>query len=302
MVHAPSRRTHGSPFDLIEKHLPDLLGGDPSPFVGRVRADHAEDIEATDSLINAAAAHHRPDTFLQWVAATADRVASGFEREEFEQYNASKDETRAGLDHFTARLLTLFEQVCISSQPTSDSALRFRYPLEPLAPHSIFSVEANGYESREQERAKQEYARLWDDFVRGLEGIPRSHRSNWPLWLDHFDSLWLTVTHAIPAATAFNIKPEVALYDHSRATAALAVALWRWHQACGRTDAAAARAAGADRLRRAEVPAGPGRLLWHSEFSLRGWRRNAQAGCETAARTVISGVAVYGAGGATAAR
>ena len=45
------------------------------------------DVEATDSLINAAAAHHKPDTFLQWVVATADRVASGFEREEFDQYN-----------------------------------------------------------------------------------------------------------------------------------------------------------------------------------------------------------------------
>ena len=216
-------------FDLIENHLPDLLGGDPSPFVGRVHADDPGDIDATDSLINAAAAHHKPDTFLQWIVATADRVASGFEREEFEQYNASKDETREGLDHFTARLLTLFEQVRINGRPPSDSALRFRYPLKPLAPQIIFPVEANAYESREKERAKTEYARLWDGFVTGLEAIPRSHRSNWPLWLDHFDSLWLAFTHAIPAATAFNITPEVSLYDHSRATAALAVALWSWH-------------------------------------------------------------------------
>jgi CRISPR-associated protein Csm1 len=34
-------------FDLTEKHLPDPFGGDPSPFVGRMRADHTEDIEAT---------------------------------------------------------------------------------------------------------------------------------------------------------------------------------------------------------------------------------------------------------------
>ncbi len=176
------------------------------------------------------------------MVATADRVASGFEREEFEQYNASKDETRDGLDHFTARLLTLFEQIRIGGRPPSDSALRFRYPLKPLAPQIIFPVEATGSELREQEHAKSEYARLWDEFVTGLEAIPQSHRSNWPLWLDHFDSLWLAFTQAIPAATAFNIKPEVSLYDHSRATAALAVALWRWHQACGRTDDAAARA------------------------------------------------------------
>jgi CRISPR-associated protein Csm1 len=229
-------------FDLIEKHLPDLLGGDPSPFVGRVRADDPGDIEATDSLINAAAAHHKPDTFLQWVVATADRVASGFEREEFDQYNASRDESREGLDHFTARQLTLFEQARIGGKPFAEGALRFRYPLRPLAPRTIFPREAHGYETRERENAKREYGRLWDEFVTGLEAIPRSHRSNLPLWLDHFDSLWLAFTHAIPAATAFNIKPEVSLYDHSRASAALAVALWRWHQAHGQTDAAAARA------------------------------------------------------------
>jgi CRISPR-associated protein Csm1 len=34
----------------------------------------------------------------------------------------------------------------------------------------------------------------------------------------------------------------VSLYDHSRASAALAVALWRWHQAHGQTNSAAARA------------------------------------------------------------
>jgi CRISPR-associated protein Csm1 len=229
-------------FDLIEKHLPDLLSGDPSPFVGRLRAGDNADIEATDSLINAAAAHHKPDTFLQWVVATADRVASGFEREEFEQYNASKDETRDGLDHFTARQLTLFEQVRFRGSTVSDSPLRFRYPLKPLAPQTIFPVAAQGYESRDRGRAKEEYGRLWDGFIAGLEAIPRSHRSNWPLWLDHFDSLWLAYTQAIPAATAFNIKPEVSLYDHSHTTAALAVALWRWHEEHGRTDDAAARA------------------------------------------------------------
>jgi len=58
-------------FDLIEKHLPELLSGDPSPFVGRVLAEDPGDTEATDSLINAAAAHHKPETFLQWVVATA---------------------------------------------------------------------------------------------------------------------------------------------------------------------------------------------------------------------------------------
>jgi CRISPR-associated protein Csm1 len=230
-------------FDVIERHLPDLLGissGDVSPFVGRRRAEDDSDLEASDSLINAAAAHHKPDTFLQWTIATADRVASGFEREEFDRYNNSKDETREGLNHFTARLLTLFEQIRFAS-PAIGASMDRRYPLKPLAPSAIFPVEARECESRDRDKAKVEYRGLWNAFIESLDEIPRSHRSNWPLWLDHFDSLWLAYTHAIPAATAFNIKPEVSLYDHARTTAALAVALWRWHAAQGRTDEGAAR-------------------------------------------------------------
>ena len=61
------------------------------------------------------------------------------------------------------------------------------------------------------------------------------------MWLDHFDTAWMTFTHAIPAATAFGTKPEVSLYDHSKTTAALATALWRWHEAEGKTDKVAAQ-------------------------------------------------------------
>jgi CRISPR-associated protein Csm1 len=51
----------------------------------------------------------------------------------------------------------------------------------------------------------------------------------WPLWLDHLDSAWLAFTHAIPSATNRGVVPDVSLYDHSKAVAALATALWRWH-------------------------------------------------------------------------
>ena len=66
----------GLAFDVVEQSAPNLIKGDMFPFVNlaQLQSDHTQ---ATDSLINAAAAHHRPDTFLQWVIATADRVASG---------------------------------------------------------------------------------------------------------------------------------------------------------------------------------------------------------------------------------
>ncbi len=77
----------GLAFDVVERNAPDLIKGDMAPFASR---SAGRDI--TDSIINAAAAHHKPESFLQWIIATADRVASGFEREEFDDYNAAEDE------------------------------------------------------------------------------------------------------------------------------------------------------------------------------------------------------------------
>jgi CRISPR-associated protein Csm1 len=228
-------------YDAIERWLPDALRGDTAPFVGRTMAGSAGTQVATDSLVNAASAHHKPDTFLQWIVATADRVASGFEREEFEKYNAQKDERANGLNHITSRQLTLFEQIRFDESEPAEGALQWRYPLKALAPKTLFPALAKECEGRDESRARSEYAKLWEGFLHALEEIPASHRRNLALWLDHFDSLWLTFTHAIPSATAFGVKPEVSLYDHSRAAAALATALWRWHEASGQCDADAAR-------------------------------------------------------------
>lgn len=238
-------------FDLIEQHAPTLIHGDMAPFVGRAQLQASagpggQGVD-TDSLVNAAAAHHKPETFLQWVIATADRVASGFEREEFEKYNQAKDETpqnSTGRNHYQARLLSLLEQIQLDGHqpPTTPQGLQYRYPLQALSPQAIFPQRRTACEPAQDGPAQQQYAALWQQFLQAMESIPTAHRQSWPLWLDHFDTAWLTFTHAIPAATAFGTKPEVSLYDHSKTTAALAVALWRWHEAQGLTDAAAARA------------------------------------------------------------
>lgn len=235
-------------FGQIERFLPDMLADAPAPFTGRKHAGDADLDAATDSVVNAAAAHHKPATFLQWVIATADRVASGFEREEFDRYNNAAEDRPSGLDHYTSRQLTLFEQIRFDGNETGEGSLKMRYALRPLSPRGIFPTAASSCEGRNRQAAQAEYRTQWEAFVAGLERIPASHRSNLALWLDHFDSLWLTYTHAIPSATAFGVKPEVSLYDHSRATAALAVALWRWHEANGKTgqDAAAALQTRAD--------------------------------------------------------
>jgi CRISPR-associated protein Csm1 len=210
----------GIAIDELEKQklLPDLTGDDVYPFSAWKSKD------ADDSLINAAAAHHKPNSFLQWLIATADRVASGFERTQFDQYN----QTEENKNHYTSRQLTLFEQIHRSGKKDSED-FEYRYPLQPLSPKSIFPIKAQGYEVNNNHQAQAEYLELWNSFVEGLKQIPESHRQDLSLWLDHFDSCWQTFTHAIPSATAFGTKPDISLYDHSKAVAAIAVGLWRYH-------------------------------------------------------------------------
>jgi CRISPR-associated protein Csm1 len=239
----------GLAMDLIEDYMPELKGADFAPF-GSWKTK-----EADDSFINAAAKHHKPETFLQWIIATADRVASGFDREEFEQYNHGEDVTETGKNHYTARQLTLFEQIdhdvlsaptldcqnTTNGQPQIPRKYQYRYPLKPLSPNSIFPVEASKCEGNDDKAAQKEYNDLWQGFTEALKLMPKSHRNNWSLWLDHFETLWGVYTQAIPSATAFNIRPDVSLYDHSRVAAALATALWRFHHELGRTDDEAAK-------------------------------------------------------------
>lgn len=237
----------GLAFDVVEKNAPDLIQGDMAPFASR-----SSDGDITDSMINAAAAHHKPETFLQWVIATADRVASGFEREEFEDYNSAEDKNPiTGRNHYQARQWTLFESIQLNDSglpsPSTKNSDAYRYRLLAMSPRSIFPVSADSYEPNDDASAKAEYAALWQKFLHGLTDIPASHRQNWPLWLDHFDTAWQTFTHAIPSATAgfsnnkwAKLRPDVSLYDHSKTAAAVATALWRWHQEAGQTDAAAA--------------------------------------------------------------
>jgi CRISPR-associated protein Csm1 len=212
--------------DELEKYFPDLKGDDMYPFASWKSHD------ADESLINAAAKHHKPETCLQWIIATADRVASGFERDEFEEYNVAEEGTSTGKSHYTARQLTLFEQINISDEKhkTKKNDIHWRYPLKALSVKSIFPVKASNYEHNDKIKAQNEYRQLWDKFIEELPKIPTSHQNNLSLWLDHFETLWGVFTQAIPSATAFNVKPEVSLYDHSRTTASIATSLWRYHE------------------------------------------------------------------------
>ena len=229
--------------DAIENSIPDIRQGDTSPFSSwgdRERRD--------DSMINAAAMHHKPETPLQRIIATADRLASGFERTSFEEYNQADEGLESlgekQVNHLRARMWSILETVTMDGKNFKKA--QHRHLLQPLSPENLFPGSIEEVEPTDDGRAKKEYLFLWEGFVEGLNRIPQAHRGSLPLWLDHFDSLMQTFTHAIPSATAakkpsggfMSVPADVSLYDHSKTTAALAVAMWRFHEARGTVDTA----------------------------------------------------------------
>jgi len=181
-----------------------------------------------DPFMNLAAGHHKPDTPLQWVIAIADRVSSGFDRDEFEDYN--KENKEIGIrDYKKTRLLTLFEGISPDEKWKDDSleSYKFRYPLKELSPANIFPINKEEYRLLDGAQASKEYDELFFDFIAALENL--HHKQNIPLWFEHFDNLFMIYASHIPAATVGKVVPDVSLYDHSKTTAALSSAIYLYH-------------------------------------------------------------------------
>lgn len=178
-----------------------------------------------DAFINLAAGHHKPETPMQWLIAIADRVSSGWDRNNFDpEYNHAI----AWQDYRKTRLLPVFERL-LRDDKNDRKDYGYRYPLKEITPQNIFPKKQGEAEPVSDEEATKEYKNLFDEFIFALERL--YHKDvNVELWLEHLDSLLLIYTSMIPAARAGKVLPDVSLYDHSRAVSALASALYLYHR------------------------------------------------------------------------
>lgn len=246
-----SRETKGVGFFPDEKFLNDNRDLYQPHFQGRYTHSHAvytaafiDHLEILlpkklnkgewgigDSFMNLAAGHHKPKTPFQWIIAIADRVSSGFDRTEFNNYNIEADNKGIPIkDYKKTRLLTLFEGLSTENKWKSDKLedYQYRYPLKELSPDNIFPANSPEVRQIDNEQASKDYGDLFRNFVYDLENL--SHKENIPLWFEHFDSLFMIYASHIPAATVGYVVPDVSLYDHSRTTSAIASALYQYHK------------------------------------------------------------------------
>ncbi len=162
---------------------------------------------------------------MQWIITTSDRVSSGMDRVDFEDYAGEV----AVRDYKKTRLLPILEgirtdDVWLEENPDS---YRYRYPLKEISPKNIFPVATGPEGSRDDKEMTAEYRDLFDRFTEGLGKL--NHKGCIPLWFEHFDSLFMLFASHIPAATVGKVIPDVSLYDHSKTTAAIAAALYLYH-------------------------------------------------------------------------
>ena len=177
--------------------------------------------DGEDSVYKVLIIGRHPATYLQQLLTTAARVASG---------RSDAAAAGAGEESCAVRLRSLFEAVSLTDQGAVSKLPRKGMPLKALTPASLFPQEP-----KKQASDDGAYRALWQAFENGITRtlLPEDFRCNWPLWLDAFDTGWLTYAGAIPQDATEGSDSDVSMYDHGKATAAVATALWGWHEADG---------------------------------------------------------------------
>ncbi len=158
-----------------------------------------------ESFENISARHHRVydnGTAKEWIVAMADRIASGFERDEFDKYNQSKEEG----NYKEIRLDSIFDK-------------NKKYPLKEFNEDNIFSVES--YVGK-----ASEYTKLYEDFEQELKLLLKKPKKN---FIRGIEFLLKKYTSFIPSST-YGTKANIPLYDHLKTTAVFASALYAYHE------------------------------------------------------------------------
>lgn len=180
-------------------------------YTAQFMLEHIEHLPSgfdRERVLRLSAYHHRPtDDRQEQLITEADHLSSGMERDSLDEGEGH------GFRRTPLRAIT--NEVQLGDKPRGEG--QWYLPLEPLTPDSIFPICA----SREFPDLTPQYKKLWDDFVATWKG----NRVADPLgFLNRALSVLEHYTWCIPAAT--NAYPDISLFDHLKATAAIATALY----------------------------------------------------------------------------
>lgn len=178
--------------------------------------------------------HHRPpgnyeggieNGAVTHLITEADRVASGMERKE-KDVEGDAEPGGLGRDKYRkTQLDSMFSQIELFKDKPKPTQLRQK--LAELKSDTLVPEEGDSIDPL----MPHAFARLWPEFVKSYMAMAKSAGDDVPSFIDGLLSLSERFTWAIPSSTMD--QPDISLYDHSRAVAAVAVCLFRHHEHAG---------------------------------------------------------------------
>lgn len=187
-----------------------------------------------DWVRDCAVYHHKPlqnyavlpGGAATWLIAEADRIAAGMERKrrDAEQEAAEDPPTREAYRRTALAALTPRVALDQSKKPADPAQA---HPLRLLAANSLMPV------PRREAEAKMiaAYSEMWPQFQSAYAAMAREAAGDIAAFHEGLAALCETWMWAIPSSTIDD--PDVGLYDHARATAAVAACLYRHHKFTG---------------------------------------------------------------------
>ena len=170
---------------------------------------------------NLAANHHNPSSYYDWIIAEADRLSSGSDRCNILGLADSKkendfDEEKEKLKFYEKPMLHILSTLQLDDKP------------EPKKAYCKMAVldNDNVLSYKDYKTSKDEYKKLWDDFVKDFKKLQNLSYDNFLLSLN---SLLERYWWCIPSAT--NVDADISLYQHSKTTVAFAATLFKYQKA-----------------------------------------------------------------------
>ena len=227
--------------DHLEAILPDCFndtewGG--KAWIAELAASHHifKDIEECEkSKDNQKEDYKQP--VMRWCIAAADRLASSLDRfgaKDFENSYNLKEEIK---NFRCARQWPIMEAIKIKEESNNqqESSFKYRIPLAELAEDKFFPDTKEKVVLENNNEAQKQYRELFYKFYEELQGL-KQFKNNVQLWFAQFDNLYMRYAGQIPAATVGKAMQDISLYDHSKITAAIATALYLYHEETGKTS------------------------------------------------------------------
>lgn len=174
-----------------------------------------------ETIAKLASYHHLPESNskLQELIRLADHLSSGSDRQEDEEAHNDREQYKK------ARMHVIFDYLHLGVKK-NDKA-EYRYELDPLDgdAENCFPTHIGNLNPKEGEKIIRGYGELWDSFREELDGIKTKDIEGFTIAML---SLLEKYTWCIPSSTMD--RPDISLFDHAKTTAAIATALYRYHE------------------------------------------------------------------------